>query len=112
MLYVLSLITVSFRGALLREPGIHNHWPRVMDSGLATLRWRPGMTQPLFCSGGVGRNGAANCVCLVRGTAEYPSLFRPSARGTMFVAYPLTPERYLARAAIASASEQQILLHR
>ena len=32
-------------GALLSgEPGTHNHWPRVMDSGLATLRWRPGMT--------------------------------------------------------------------
>src|SRR5258707_14587427 len=26
------------------EPGIHNHWPRIMDSGLATWRWRPGMT--------------------------------------------------------------------
>ncbi len=39
----------SFRGALLREPGIHNHWPRVMDSGLATWRWRPGMTEPGGC---------------------------------------------------------------
>src|SRR5467141_1156185 len=37
--------------ALAREPGIHNHWPRVMDSGLATLRWRPGMTEPGFVGG-------------------------------------------------------------
>src|SRR5260221_8426342 len=35
---------VSFRGALLREPGIHTPRLVVMDSGLATKRWRPGMT--------------------------------------------------------------------
>jgi hypothetical protein len=35
---------LSFRGALLREPGTYKHRSGVMDSGLATLRWRPAMT--------------------------------------------------------------------
>ena len=30
------------------EPGIHNHRLEIMDSGLATGRWRPGMTEPRF----------------------------------------------------------------
>jgi hypothetical protein len=33
-------------GALLREPGTHTPRPVVMVSGLATKRWRPGMTEP------------------------------------------------------------------
>ena len=41
---------VSFRGALLREPGIHTPGLVVMDSGLATKRWRPGMTEPRFAN--------------------------------------------------------------
>jgi hypothetical protein len=37
---------VSFRGALLRVPGVYTPRLVVMDSGLATKRWRPGMTEP------------------------------------------------------------------
>src|SRR5712691_2457492 len=40
----MSISPLSFRGpSVAREPGIHNHRPGVMDSGLATS-WRPGMT--------------------------------------------------------------------
>src|ERR1700738_1607562 len=38
----------SFRGALLREPGIHTPRPVVMDSGLAGKSPRPGMTPQMI----------------------------------------------------------------
>src|SRR5258708_34137301 len=40
------LMLKSGRPDFRREPGIHTPRPVVMDSGLATKRWRPGMTEP------------------------------------------------------------------